>query len=219
MTNPSPAPIRSRLLSVPGVILAGLIMMLLFAGLAGELNWIDRPLAKRLASVVFGGVLALAGNYLPKLVFPTGALTHAGRTVSADRFAGRVFFLAGLAVVITSLIAPIGDMLIIVAAIGIGAFVIAGFNWLRLAQAGSSGDGTNANSETTASFNKVKAQRMAIFLILNALFWTFLIFIADRLWGDMAAQWMLVPFIIVNSLLAITQMRLVQKARGQGRTP
>jgi len=214
MSNPSSSPIRSKLLSVPGVVLAGLIMMLLFAGIAGELNWIDRPLAKRMASVVFGCVLALAGNYLPKLVFPTGALTQAGRAVSADRFAGRVFFLAGLAVVITSLVAPISDMLIIVAAIGIGAFVIAGFNWLRLAQTASPADSATADAETTASFNKVKAQRMAIFLILNALFWTFLIFIADRLWGDMAAQWMLVPFIIVNSLLAMVQMKLVQKARG-----
>ena len=186
-----------------------LIVALISVIVASSLDLVERELAKRLACTVFGLMLLGAGNILPKIILPIGA----GKTGRTDRFAGAIFVLAGLTCVGVAILAPGDQILLIEAIVGISAFVLAGLNWLRLAQTASPDDSAKADAESTASFNKAKAQRMAIFLILNALFWTFLIFVADTVWGDAGAQWMLVPFIIVNSLLAITQMRLVQKAR------
>lgn len=185
------------------VLIAALIAVILAAGF----DLVDRVMAKRLACIIFGLMLFGAGNILPKLVMPIGA----GSAGAGDRFAGAVFVLAGLACVIVALFAPGDQILLIESVVGISAFALAGLNWWlarrRMPPASAMPGDRRAASQA-------RARRMAVILILNGLFWTFLIFVADTLWGDAGARWTLVPFMIVNSLLAFSQRKLFRDARG-----
>lgn len=185
------------------ILIAALIAVIL----AAAFDLVDRITAKRLACIVFGLMLFGAGNILPKFVMPVGA----GSAGAGDRFAGTVFVLAGLACVVIALFAPGEQILLIESVVGISAFALAGFNWWLATHRMPP---TAAKSGDRRAASQAKARRMAVILILNGLFWTFLIFVADTLWGDAGAQWTLVPFVIVNSLLAFSQRKLFRDARG-----
>lgn len=184
-----------------------LITALIAVILAAAFDLVDRITAKRLACIVFGLMLFGAGNILPKLVMPIGA----GSAGAGDRFAGAVFVLAGLACVAIALFAPGDQILLIESVVGISAFALAGLNWLLAARRTPSSDVMPGGSRAASL---AKARRMTVILILNGLFWTFLIFVADTMWGDAGARWTLVPFIIVNSLLALSQLKFFRDARG-----
>ena len=188
-----------------GLLVAALIAIVL----AAAFDLVDRELAKRLACSVFGLMMFVAGNILPKIILPISV----GQTGQTDRFVGAIFVLAGLTCVGVAIFAPGDQILLIEAIVGISAFVLAGLNWLLTPRRRES-RADASDPETQRAASRAKAGRMAILLILNGLFWTFLIFVADSLWGDAGARWMLVPFIIVNSLLAITQAKHFRDARG-----
>lgn len=179
--------------------------------LAGALDMLDRDMTRRLACSVFGLMLLGAGNVLPKIVTPvrTGQTQQGLRR--ADRIAGGIFVLAGLACVAAAFIAPPAQILLIEAIIGIGAFLIAGLIWAGASLAAPNRGMTETDDSAHAA--KARVQRLTVFLILNALFWVFLIFVADVVWGDAGARWMLVPFIIVNSLLGISQLKWLRRLK------
>ncbi|MEE2565515.1 hypothetical protein [Hyphobacterium marinum] len=185
--------------------------VLLIAGLAGVVlagafDWLDRDLTRRLACIVFGLMLLGAGNILPKIVMPVRSGRAYPGMRRADRLAGAIFVLAGLACVGVAVFAPADGILLIESVIGIGTFMVAGLIWSGAALAAPRAE--TADTEQSPETARAKVQRLSVFLILNGLFWAFLIFVADIVWGDAGAQWMLVPFIIVNSLLAVTQIKL-----------
>ena len=202
MTDPfkRPSPVTAGFAII---LIAALIAVILAAGF----DLIDRIMAKRLACTIFGLMLLGAGNILPKLVMPVGA----GSVGAGDRFAGAVFVLAGIACVIVALFAPGDQILLIESVVGISAFALAGLNW-SLTKRRILPGATMPGDSRAAS--QARAKRLAVILILNGLFWTFLIFVADSLWGDAGARWTLVPFMIVNGLLAISQHKLYRAARG-----
>jgi len=193
--------------SHPVSIAFAVLLMAGLAGvvLAGAFDWLDRDLTRRLACIVFGLMLLGAGNILPKIVMPvrSGGAHPAQRR--ADRLAGAVFVLAGLICIAVAVLAPAARILLIEASVGIAAFLVAGLLWAGAALGAPKPDPSGADDNADAA--KARVQRLTVFLILNGLFWAFLIFVADIVWGDAGARWMLVPFIIVNSLLAVTQIK------------
>lgn len=187
----------------------GLIAALAGVVIAGAFDLVDRIMARRLACLVFALMLMGAGNILPKLVLPIGTQRGHG----SDRFAGTVFVLAGLVCAGVAIFAPGERILLVTAMTGIAAFLLAGINMLATVMRASPPHEA-ADPETRQAVNAAKARRMTVFLILNGLLWVFLIFVADIIWGDAGAKWMLVPFIIANSLLAVSQRKLFLKDGG-----
>jgi hypothetical protein len=44
-------------------------------------------------------------------------------------------------------------------------------------------------------------KRAGIYLVLHALFWAFAIMLADFIWGDSSAVWVMAVFFVVNGVL------------------
>jgi hypothetical protein len=70
-------------------------------------DWI--PTVRRVSGVMGGGGLALAGNYLPKLLSPWRVGTEPFDWQSVHRFGGWLLMLGGLAMVAASLVLPVAD--------------------------------------------------------------------------------------------------------------
>jgi hypothetical protein len=153
---------------------------------------LEPELAKRLGVVVFGIMLAVLGNYLPKFVVPGSTPA----TVAARRFAGWVFVVAGGAYVATCLLAPMPQAVVASSIIGIGAFVLAGANWLRVVR--HTERVQTASGEATVDGRTLPGlvvQQGGPHILLG-LFFVFVVFLADALWGDAVARWMAVGYLV-----------------------
>jgi hypothetical protein len=175
-----------------------------FAGVvvARETGQIDGILAKRGVGALLGGIMVVTGNILPKLIFP---LSRAARVSAAERLCGWILVLTGLTLVAAFALLPDEGVTFWGAVIGLVGFVGVGLTLL-----GSDGaavrDGIADSAEPTdtgtLACRSAKVRVSAIF-ILHAVAWAFAMFVADGLFGDRAAVWMVVAFTIANTLLAI----------------
>jgi ABC-type Fe3+-siderophore transport system permease subunit len=183
MTDPAPNKPAARVLTIAVVGL-----MIAFAAIiaAKEFNLVDQAFARRGVSALLGLLLAVCGNYLPKLTRQPDADTALlGR---ADRAAGRVLILTGLAFSVIWLAAPLGTATAIASIVGLlgASACIAVWAWIaRRAEGGS------ARMAITATDTAVRA---AVAMIVLSIFVTFGIFEIDRIWGDQAAQWSAIIF-------------------------
>ena len=164
-------------------------------GIGRRTGVLEPELAKRFGVVVFGFMLAVVGNYIPKFVVPWSTPA----TVAARRFAGRIFVLAGLAYIPTCLLAPMPQAVVVPSLIGIGAFAVAGINWMRAAgrpPRRHTADGAAADGHTSRAF---EIERAAPHILLG-LFFVFVIFLSGVLWGDAVARWMAVGYCMAAAM-------------------
>ncbi|MBN4046487.1 hypothetical protein JYU02_00645 [bacterium AH-315-P15] len=154
----------------------GLFAILVAAALGKEFGYIDGYVAKRIFGIIFGVVLVIMGNFLPKIVRPLSA-QHSDpvKVLAAERFAGRTFVLAGIAYISVWVFAPPENAMLISSLVGLGAFALVATNWVWLIR------GELPRNQQETKSDKI---RHAMFQILFALFWVFAIFLADSLWGD-----------------------------------
>ena len=87
-----------------------------------------------------------------------------------------------------------------------GAIVLAGFglaaaNWTRVLLA-NGGAVRGVSNERFGS-----KSRLTLLMMLHALLWVAVIFLADTIWGDVVSQWLVLPFVLINGLLAVLYQR------------
>jgi hypothetical protein len=187
------APIRSLAISIAAVLAA-----VVAVGVGRRMGMLEPELAKRLGVVVFGIMLAVLGNYMPKFVVPWSTPA----AVAARRFAGWVFVLAGAAYVAVCLFAPMPQAVIVPSVIGISAFVLSGVNWMRTAGHGGRPPDTGGEVVTDDQLSpELMIQRGGPYILLG-LFFVFVLFLSDTLWGDAVARWMAVGYCIASALAA-----------------
>lgn len=192
--NPSAqswAPLRSVVVTIAAVLAA-----VVAVAVGRRTGMLEPELAKRIGVLVFGVMLVVLGNYLPKFVVPCSTPT----TVAARRFAGWVFVVAGAAYVATCLLAPMPQAVVASSVIGILAFVLAGANWLRVG--GHRGQARAAS--TAARVDRVPSlavgvQQVAPHVLLG-LFFVFVIFLIDGLWEDADTRWMAIGYAVASSI-------------------
>lgn len=174
--------------------------VLLGAALAQELELVQRAHAR--SAVVMGlcALVMVLGNVLPKLVSP---LSTPGRDAVADRRAGWAISLTGLAALLTWWVAPDASALLLTSLVGFGGLALVGGSWLwrRVEAAGAEDQGRKLEP---LSRHTLLSTRAAVGLLLHAVFWVFVIFLADATWGDVAARWVVVVFMVANGVLAAT---------------
>jgi hypothetical protein len=171
--------------------------------LAGEFELVGRDLAKRGVGSMFGLIMAISGNYLPKVVLPVRARRrNPARAMAAERAAGWIFVLAGLISVAIWTLLPIEKVMLTASLVGLGAFLLVAANWVWLVM-GSTAAAANTIEEEVTIDPATAQKRLGLYMILHALLWGLAIFLADSIWGDVVSRWMTVPFIIANSLLAV----------------
>jgi len=186
MTNMHPRRSATRTLSIAIALLivtgAGLVVALKSA-------WIDPALAKRGVSALIGLLLALCGNYLPKMTRTADADTAVlGR---ADRAAGRILVLTGLGFAVLWLLAPLDVARALASMAGLACAALAVLAWIWTARRAANGPSQLAISATDT------AARLALLMLVASIFLTFGLFEIDRIWGDRAAQWSAIVYIML----------------------
>jgi len=183
------------------LIVGGLVAAVLAFALAKESGRIESSLAKRAVGMIFGAILIVTGNFLPKIVQPLNTEPQsAAKTKAVERFAGRTFVLAGILYIAVWVLARPEHAMLISSAVGLIAFALVGAICVRIAFSGPSGN--HLETEKVIPTGKPSVgSRTALLLIFHALFWVFAMFFADSIWGDKAAPWMVIGFVIANGLL------------------
>lgn len=187
--------------------MAGLFTVILAFAVARERGMLDPDLARRVVAIGFGVMLVVLGNALPKLVRPLRMHDndHA-KVVAADRFAGRIFVLAGIVFVALWAFAPVEHVMRTSALVGLAAFGFVAASQLRLSLGRDPGRG-HATTESDAATSGVALTRWVLIYFLHALLWVFAMFLADSIWGDRAAPWMVGSFVLASGALIFTHRR------------
>jgi hypothetical protein len=179
-------------------------LLVAFAGvvIAKETGQIDGILAKRGVGALLGLIMVVTGNILPKLIFP---LSRAARVGAAERLCGWILVLTGLTLVAAFALLPDEGVAFWGAVIGLVGFVGVGLTLLGSGGSALRGEITDpAESDGTGTLACRSARvRVSAIFILHAIAWAFAMFVADDLFGDGAAVWMVVAFSIANGLLAL----------------
>ena len=190
MTTKPQNPVAGR---STAILIGGSMLAVMTIALAKEFGGLDNDTAKRAIGLIFGVILMSVGNILPKIVLPLEAdWQNPTKARAAERFAGRMFVLAGLVYISVWLFAATDSRMIISSLVGLSAFGIVGIRWALLMRGQLSREGGSFKSDY---------RRIGIFCILHALLWVFAMFLVDSVWGDSASQWMVIIFVLVNGLL------------------
>ena len=170
--------------------------------LAGEFELIDHELAKRGVGAGLALLLLLLGNQLPKLVLPLAARGETPALVlAAERFAAMVLVGAGLASLAVWIWWPAEQMMLVAGVIVLAGFGLAAANWARvLLVSGAAAQGASTNLGASKP-------RLMILILMHALLWVAVIFLADAVWGDAVSRWLVLPFLVLNGLLAVLYSR------------
>jgi hypothetical protein len=186
------APLRSVVITITGVL-----AVVAAVAIGRRTGVLEPELAKRIGVLVFGVMLAVLGNYLPKFAVPWSTPA----TAAARRFAGWVFVVAGGAYVATCLFAPMPHAVVASSIIGIGAFVLAGANWTRVVRHTGRVRGVDEEATLDGQPSAAAGLAQAATYILLGLFFVFVIFLSDALWGDAVAQWMAVGYCMLTVIV------------------
>lgn len=186
MTNSRSRPAFLRTLAISVVALLAVFAALV---VAKEMNWIGAELARRAVSALIGVLLAVCGNYLPKLTGAPGA--DSGSLGRADRAAGRLLMVTGLGFALIWVLAPLDWARSVSPLAGLGGGLLALAAWANAARAAEGGPARLAISAMST------AVRLAVATIVVSILATFGLFEIDRLWGDQAAQWSAIVLVMV----------------------
>ncbi len=162
----------------------GAVFVAMFAfAMARETGLLEMDTGKRGAAAMLGLMLAVCGNFLPKMA----RRLELGREVvaayaSADRLAGWTLVVAGLAYAGIWALAPMDRAPLGASLVGLGGFLFALGLWLFKARP------TPNYAFPTLLFSAAVAGRATVFLLLASLFLAGALFPIDAMWGDAVAQ-------------------------------
>lgn len=182
---------------------SSVVMVCLFLAFAGvviakEAGQIDGVMAKRGVGALLGLIMVVTGNFLPKLIFP---VTRTARASAAERLCGWILVLTGLGLVAAFAVLPDEGVAFQGALIGLVGF--AGVGLTLLGSGWSTGRHDQADPGASPLAYRSARVRVSAIFILHAIAWAFAMFVADALFGDRAAVWMVLGFTFANSLLAL----------------
>ncbi|MEQ8558416.1 MAG: hypothetical protein RIB03_08870 [Henriciella sp.] len=172
-----------RAMTAMAISVFTLFLVMMGFAIAKKTGFLDPDLARRGAAATIGLMLAVSGNFVPKLRLfqPEG-----GSATPVDRFAGWVFVLCGLGFAAVWLFAPLQDALVASPMIGAAGFLLVLARWIGWQE-----------KPAHRGLPRLTAGRLTLAMLLVSILWTFAIFFADTIWGDAVAQWMAISFTLV----------------------
>lgn len=184
----------------------GLMGLAIALALASQLGAIDATAEKRALGMLIGVVVVVIGNLLPKMRPLSTRGADPARATAAERLAGWLLVLAGLAYIGLFLFLPLERARPIAAVTGVGAIVLVTLSWTRLAlrrASRSHAAAKNANDESRPAVE----QRKVVASLLFAFFYLFATacvayFFDDQAWFHEYASWNLVGFWFVYAVLS-----------------
>jgi hypothetical protein len=173
-------------------------------GLGTRYGVIDASLARRGVGTVVGAMFVLTGNFLPKMRPLNTPGGDPATTTAAERVAGWILVLVGVADVALFLFARLDLARSISSIIGIGAIAVIAVNWAWLARTLLFGRRQTADGPATPQRAPTERRRIMIWLLF-AIFYLALTacvkaFVSDPASSDKVGTWLLVTFCILFSL-------------------
>lgn len=170
---------------------------------------------ERYIGLLFGALMVVAGNALPKLLRPSLSQNDdpngqtIARRLKAERLAGWTLVLGGLASMALWIWAPEDIRLLSASGTGLAAYVVTLLvsAWLLR------GKLFTADRTEDPQQHRDGVIRRALFQIVNALAWSFAIFMASDIWGINAVLWLLLGFTVSMSLLNALLTKFKPRAR------
>lgn len=188
--------------------IAGLVLVVVAFAVARQQELMDPELARRIVAMALGLMLVVIGNALPKLVRPLSAHAHdPARVMAAERYAGRTFVAAGLVFAALWAFAPAAHVMRLSALVGLSAFGLVAVSRLRLTLGHDVARAAGDPAIPTAATRGVLAMRTMVIDLLHALLWVSAMFLADSIWGDRAAPWMVIGFALSGAILVVARRR------------
>ena len=189
-------------MKVSAMLMGLLVLAVMVVALAGEFEWIGHDAAKRGVGASLALLLLLLGNQMPKLILPLAVRREKPAPIlAAERFAATVLVLAGLGAMGVWIWWPADQMMALASVIVLAGFALAAANWARVLLVG--GMPARQGSEGLLT----SRPRLMILMLMHALFWVAVIFLADTIWGDIVSRWLVVPAMIFNGVLAVIYSR------------
>lgn len=182
----------------------GLMAVAIVLAVAAKSGAIVAPFEKRALGILIGVLVIVMGNLLPKL---RPLNQHGGdpaRAASAERLAGWLLVLAGIAYTALFVFAPLDRARPISSVIGIGVIIVITVSWARLVIAALSRRQHAAPSATPDK--RATEQRKVVGWLVLAFFYVFAtacvsFLFKDQRWFHDLASWMLVGACIAYALL------------------
>lgn len=177
----------------------GLLALVVIVAVARDQDVVDPDLGRRVVAIGLGSILVVTSNALPKLVRPlTAHGSNPARVLAAERFAARTLVLTGIAFVALWALGPIEHLMLISALVGLAGFALVGVSQLRLMLDGNTRSREAEDADEDPAAKEVAIKRTAIVVLLHGLLWVFAMFLADSIWGDRAAPWMVIAFLVAT---------------------
>lgn len=177
--------------------------------IAKKTGIIEYETATRAAGITMGMILAVFGNFFPKIARPlSDKLNVTAKALAADRASGRIMVFAGLVYTTLWLVPAFStDWLKLFGPLAVlCVFAVVAINQVWIARADIL-PFQNGKPKTVAEW-----KRSGMFIIMHALAWAFAMLLADFIWGDDSRIWMLVVFIVTNGWLSNRAVRSMPTA-------
>ena len=193
-------PVRSAVIGF--LILTALAIAIAIARAAGI---VEVAVEQRVLGLVIGAMIVVTGNFLPKMRPLNTAHGDPAKTTAAERLAGWVLSLAGLAYIALFVFAPLDQARHVSSIIGIGAIVLIALDWTWLARsvlfrARQPVEGSSETSQSALQRRTLATWLLfAFFYVLAVACVTFLF--GDTRWGHQIGAWSIVAFSSAYALL------------------
>lgn len=193
-------PVRSTMIGFLG--LSAILVAIALGRFAGL---IEITVEQRLFGLVIGTMIIVTGNFLPKMRPLNLGRGDRAKTSAAERLAGWVLLLAGLAYIALFVFAPLNQARHISSIIGICAIVVIAVNWTWLARNVLFGSRQQLAGTTALSRSTVRKQKLAAWLLF-AFFYVLAVacvsfLFHDTRWGQQIGAWSIVAFASSYALL------------------
>lgn len=176
--------------------------------IAQKLGVIDAAVVKRAMGLIIGVMVVVIGNFLPK-IRPLNApgVNPEKATAVAERFAGWMLVLAGVAYVALFAFAPLEQARSVSSVLGIGAMVLIAANWAWLVR-GALFSRRGASDETEDERKYAARKRRLMVPLLFAFFYAFatacaVFLLHDRRQIEEVTWWMFLGFWMIYAALMV----------------
>lgn len=189
-------------------------------GLGTRFGAIDPGLARRGIGTAIGAIFVVAGNFLPKMR-PLNTGGDPATTTAAERVAGWLLVLVGIANIGLFMFARLDVARSISSIIGIGALAVIALNWAWLARGLMFGRHTT-DAQATPQRAPTERRRIMAWLLF-AIFYLAVtawvkVFVSDPAATDKVGVWMLLTFSIVFALTGYRTSRRKQQTGSTGQS-
>lgn len=173
--------------------------------LARATGLIEVALEQRVLGLVIGAMIAVTGNFLPKMRPLNTARGNRARATAAERLAGWVLLLAGIVYLALFAFAQLDQARRVSSIIGIGAILVIAADWAWLARSVLSSAGKQLEDAPELSRSAMQTRKLAaslliaFFFVLAVACVTFLF--GDTPWGHQIGSWSIVAFSSIYALL------------------